>query len=421
MNKLSSIRKYICIFLLLVASRAFLFIYFESTDETLGSSGNILLQLLWGIVYLGSGVFIIIYRERFLKILDFPQTIFFSVIFTYCFLSIIWSADPSLTFQRSVALIGTTLFSFTIITLFNFEQLKEIITDYYIIAIIGSVLLALFLPAFGTMLDHVEAGAWRGIYPHKNLLGRLMALGAVLFGGLALREKRNKNLLLSFCCFLLVILSQSAGALLISLALIAFVWLARILKIDTPFRIFSSITIVTISLLGLTISLLNPELVLGTFGKDITLTGRTVLWFYAWTAILDRFYLGYGYSAFWAGVDSPSQKILNNISWEAPHSHNGILDLWLDVGLIGLLLFLSIFIYLIYRSFKNYRQKRSIQHEWAMIILLFLLLASIPESILLKQNDIHWILFIIAASIPSMNYLNSFKYYLIHEKFVDLR
>ncbi|WP_049558612.1 O-antigen ligase family protein, partial [Limnoraphis robusta] len=74
---------------------------------------------------------------------------------------------------------------------------------------------------------------------------------------------------------------------------------------------------------------------LGLIGKDPSLTGRTDLWAWAREMIDKRPWLGYGYTAFWQGLDGGSAYIIRAARWPVPYSHNGILDLWLDIGLLG--------------------------------------------------------------------------------------
>ena len=58
-------------------------------------------------------------------------------------------------------------------------------------------------------------------------------------------------------------------------------------------------------------------------------------------AILKHPWLGYGYQAFWRGVDGPSVDV-HLSGWIPPHAHNGFLDLALDLGIAGPLLFVCL-------------------------------------------------------------------------------
>ena len=83
----------------------------------------------------------------------------------------------------------------------------------------------------------------------------------------------------------------------------------------------------------------NYGLLLNSFNRDETLTGRIPLWAGVLEMIAQKPWLGYGYGAFWTG-NGPSAIVWLIAGWKAPHAHNNLLDIWLQVGLLGLVPFL---------------------------------------------------------------------------------
>ena len=75
--------------------------------------------------------------------------------------------------------------------------------------------------------------------------------------------------------------------------------------------------------------------------RNQDLTGRTEIWSMVMDAILEHPWLGYGYHAFWRGADGPSVDVRLS-GWIPPHAHNGFLDLALDFGIAGPLLFVCL-------------------------------------------------------------------------------
>ena len=71
------------------------------------------------------------------------------------------------------------------------------------------------------------------------------------------------------------------------------------------------------------------------FGRDVTLTGRTLVWEQLVPVAMGRPILGHGFGGFW----TTEKREVYDISG----SHNGYLDTILDLGFVGLILF-SIFI-----------------------------------------------------------------------------
>lgn len=150
----------------------------------------------------------------------------------------------------------------------------------------------------------------------------------------------------------------------------------------------------------------NLEFVLSSMGKDITLTGRTDIWAAVIEKIRERPLLGYGYSGFWLGENSESVDVLQNIEWEgAPNAHNGLLDLWIDLGFLGVSVFLLGFLMSYIRGLRWLRLTKSVEALWVLEFLPFMLIDSQDASNILGQNDIFWALYVaVVLSIPILGH-----------------
>lgn len=93
------------------------------------------------------------------------------------FLSIVWSDAPSVSIRQSVALMGTTLFGIYLATRYRLKEQLHLLGWVFGIAAVLSLIFAIALPSYGLQ----NGQSWQGIYHHKNLLGRIMALGVVTF------------------------------------------------------------------------------------------------------------------------------------------------------------------------------------------------------------------------------------------------
>lgn len=135
-------------------------------------------------------------------------------------------------------------------------------------------------------------------------------------------------------------------------------------------------------------------------GKDLTLTGRTSIWEYGLIKAKDHFWLGTGYRTFW--VDSNTYDFfVYNPYWGAfvmNNGHNGFIDVYLETGIIGLILFI-IFLgayckrLFIKRLITDHFIKKQI--IFSLALLLFYLGYSITEQVTLEQSDLFWMLLVI--------------------------
>ncbi len=310
--------------------------------------------------------------------------------------SVFWSVAPAKTIRRGMALVGTTMFGLYLATRYSVRQQLQLLGWMFGIAATLSVLFALVLPKYGIM-GGVHAGSWRGIYPNKNSLGQFMSLSAMIFCLLAIGTKRNYLLL--WCGFglslILLLLSASTSSL------VNLVILLTVLPVSQTLRWHYKLMIPALIVIGTAGGSLyvwfkaNTESLLASIGKDPTLTGRTEMWPFVLEMIGRRPLLGYGYNGFWLGwKGEESSYVWSAIGWEAPNSHNGWLELWLDVGLLGVSIYLIRFWTILLRSLIWVRLSRKTESLWPLIFLVYTVLANLTESAMMGENSILWVLYV---------------------------
>jgi len=140
---------------------------------------------------------------------------------------------------------------------------------------------------------------------------------------------------------------------------------------------------------------LNIEtIVVDILGKDLTFTGRTDIWMAAIQLIKIRPWLGYGYEAFWNGMDGPSAYILRAVKWPVPDAHNGFVELTLNLGLIGLSIFIVGYVINLTRSIFKVRTTSGVDFIWPLLYLVYVPLSNFPEQSLLIPNNILWVIYV---------------------------
>lgn len=321
--------------------------------------------------------------------------------------SVSWSFAPEVTLRRSVALIGTTLFGMYLATRYTPSELLRLFAWTFSIGALLSVVFVLVLPTYGLMpyQGHIVV---RGIYRHKNLLARLMALNAATLLLLVPSSRRHRWVIwTSFGLSVgLLLLSTSKSGLVLFLILLALLPIYRAMQLKDTIAVPFLLIAVVVSGVSAMWLLDNLEFVLNSIGKDITLTGRTYIWAAVIEKIQERPLLGYGYSGFWLGEDSESVDVLKNIDWKgAPNAHNGLLDLWIDLGFLGVSVFLLGFLMSYIRGLRWLRLTKSVEALWVLEFLPFMLIDSQDASNILGQNDIFWALYVaVVLSIPILGH-----------------
>ncbi len=314
-------------------------------------------------------------------------------------LSTLWSDDPGLTLSRSISLLAPTALGMLIASRFTPAELVRVLAFALGIPAVISLIVVLVLPSDG--ISSIDYGtAWRGVYNNKNSFGRAMALCVAVFMLVALDGERHRRMawLGVAGALTLVVMARSAGSLVVSLALLSVIPLFRSLRL----RFTTAVGVWTVSiLLGailLTLFVANLEPVFAALGRDTTLTGRTEIWAAVMTSIAHRPWLGYGYNAFWQQWSGPSAAVLSAVGWDTPHSHNGWLDLWLDLGLVGLITFGLGLGLAVQAGLVRARQTNRAADLLPLVFLTYLVLINMSEASILKQHSLFWAMYVAALS-----------------------
>lgn len=355
-----------------------------------------LLRLLFFFIYVVTLFLLVAHWKKVLYVLSKDR--FLWILVGLAVVSVLWSDAPEITKIRSIALVGTTLFGLYLATRYSLKQQIQLLGWTFGIVLVLSLLFALVLRKYG-IEGGIHAPAWRGIYTHKNVFGKMMILSALTFLLLATGSTKNRRLL--WCgfglsiSFLLLARSTSSLGNLVILILVFFVLRPFRWRYDLMIPALIAIATVGGSLIAWFMA--NANVVLGAVGKDTNLTGRGDMWPYILEKIWERPWLGYGYSAFWRGLDGESAYVWYAVRWQPPHAHNGFLDLWLNVGLLGVSIFAIGFVISFLRALAWVRLSRKSEGFWPGIYLIYFLLGNQTETSLMIQNDIFWVLYVAVA------------------------
>lgn len=273
-------------------------------------------------------------------------------------LSVTWSDDPSGSLDRAARFVALVVFCGYVAHRYSPSEFVQLFTWGFGIAVAASLLVMVVSPATGhSNIGGGYENAWRGGFIHKNWLGAAMSLG-LFTSGYSYSIRANRRLVsgLTFLgCLFLLGMSQSATALGSTAATVLLLAvLAAIGSHRTPIlRGFALLGtgLVLVVLIVSPIIIANtdlthlPELI----GRSATLTGRTGVWRAVEEAASFRPIAGYGYG-FWDHASVTRSNIWLEVDWEAPHAHNTWLEALLQLGIVGLVLTVIIWLVPLCRS-----------------------------------------------------------------------
>lgn len=344
-----------------------------------------LYQLAFLLIYL---ITVLLLALRWKKSLyKLTKTNFVLGFILFAIVSILWSSAPDATLRASIKLIGSGLFGLYLSTRYSLRQLVLILAWVSGISIVLSFLFVILLPQYGVM-GGVHAGTWRGVYMHKNILGSRMVISITVFLLLifANREYRWIPWLGISLAVILLLLSKSTASLLNGFFCIAFFWILQTLRWNYRLMVLSLSMITSIAMLLMIYLGSNLEPIAQLLGKDLTFSGRSTLWAAAWEMIQRRPLLGYGFDGFWHGMDGESAYVWVVTGWKMTHAHNGFIEVWLELGLLGFLIFLLSFAQNLSRALTLVRLSSTSIAFYPVISLLLLLTSNLAESSLLSSD-----------------------------------
>ena len=96
-------------------------------------------------------------------------------------LSTFWSVDPETTQRRAIALTMTSLLGIYLFVRFDFNDLMRFLTFCFAVLIGVSFAYLVIFPEVATHQEGAHVGSFRGVFFHKNNMGRQCAFAMAIF------------------------------------------------------------------------------------------------------------------------------------------------------------------------------------------------------------------------------------------------
>lgn len=201
----------------------------------------------------------------------------------------------------------------------------------------------------------------------------------VLFRRLNNRIKKSIVVML-FLCIVLIILSKSSTGIVIVFLFLPLMMIIKNKRIAN-IAIIGSISFgVLLPLMNLSSSFFN-KIIVALFNKTMTFSGRKYIWDFALDNLLENPFIGSGFNSTDYLFRDKVVPIYDRI---AAHSHNGFLDVFLQSGLIGVVLIIGI----IYISFKQIDKFDKTEARLIRVYLIVFIIFNSMEPYLLQNISI---------------------------------
>ncbi|MGI9418746.1 MAG: O-antigen ligase family protein [Geminicoccaceae bacterium] len=321
-----------------------------------------------------------------------------ALVVALAWLSNFWSVAPEITSRRCIALTVTTLMGVYLFVRFDLTTLLRFLVTVSALLAIGCIAWVVFIPDYGLHSDATHSGAWRGIFFHKNTTGRVMVYGlAIVIAAWASGTTHRGLLLIAGLLILLVIAgTTSQTTLLGALVLIGGLIAVRMVRGNAVKSALVTLVVLAVAWHGALIGVASYDLILEALGRDASLTGRTEIWTYTLEHALKQPFTGYGYDAFWNGELSPGAQYA--AYWKTPHSHNGWLEVFIALGLPGVILVAAIMLTTLARAVVLARYYPTTTPAILIVLVCFAMLTiGMSEPVFLEKHTFDWMLLVAVA------------------------
>lgn len=277
----------------------------------------------------------------------------------------------------------------------DFKNFINALNILFTLLIIYNLILAIFVQSSYMYIGYQGSQkVFVGTFESRNGISMVMipAIAFILIRSEYIYEKvRNKDILLCFMVLIIILLSKSSTGFIVGSLLVIYVLLLKKIKINI--NINKLMSIYTIIYTQVVIFRIQETVFRGfienTLQKNVTLTGRTLIWDFIMKIIPNSLIFGYGRN------DIIAQ---NAIIRDVTEAHNGLLEILLCTGIIGLFVFILILL----NAFKALNKSNSkISYILSMAIFLYFCIA-LTESAFTYTKIGFWILIIISSNIEKI-------------------
>jgi exopolysaccharide production protein ExoQ len=312
-------------------------------------------------------------------------------------ISAIWSLNPATSLYDGMQLFMTIILGFIFA--------KSVRPTKGLMLLFSALCISMFLSFVCYKFFPSQAIGWtgefRGIYHHKNEMGIYSAVLMLISICLLANGLHRMLAAMGLMAGGVALYLSHAGTPMVSiLAVFLLVPMCVIYRVNSNAFTFTLGATAIVGSIGAAYILFNGidlfGTLLGEVGKDSTLTGRTVLWDFAYKAIGNKPLLGYGYKGWWDDHNVSVPLLRYVVGQDLWFFHNVYLETTVAFGVPGLILFVTTMLVAFRRAVARYASNPDAVQMWHLLYLIMLAIYATAENPLFANHSIHQ--FLLAAN-----------------------
>ncbi len=278
------------------------------------------------------------------------------------------------------------------------DVLRWLLTVSLVVEILSGIILDVPFPTLGVEGLISFGGPVQGLFGSRNLLGFVAVLALITFvvEWRARAVPRHVAVYSLAIASVLVVLSGSPTALVLVVMLL-FAELALAIARRTPRdrRRRVDIAVASLTAFGFVAALAMHRPIIDFFSARSGFASRAELWSETISWVRHRPINGWGLFGTWEDQPFPTNIINNTLGVPNASALNAYLDVVLQLGWVGLLLFAAFSTIALARAWLAAADRRSVVYAWLPLTLVALLVESAFESY--TFSDLGWMLLVVCA------------------------
>jgi exopolysaccharide production protein ExoQ len=331
----------------------------------------------------------------------------------WCTASVFWSQNPGTTLASSLYQLAWAYLAIYLAMVRDTIQVVRVVGDVLRFLLAGSLALEVFSGLVASEPVHylgvsgtiAHLGPIQGIFGSRNALALISVVALVTFF-VEWRTRsvtRGRAALSIPLAVISLLLSRSPVAMaVVAIVIVGALFLVLLRSIKDEGRRFSvQVTLAVASAIAAAAAWVLRDPIIALMDARSMLNVRHELWIQIWDFSSSRSLVGWGWTGIWRPDELPYNVINALVAHPQSNGLNAYLDVLLQLGWAGVLVFGVLVVLALGRSWLVASNKRSVIHTWTPLVLLALLATSATESVALV--DYGWLLLVICTVNASQN------------------
>lgn len=344
-----------------------------------------IILLVWGVI----GAVILIDRMRWRS--NWSNSRYLLVFLCYAASSVFWGSGVE-SLLKAFVLVFVSYVIFVVAHSLSISLFFSYVRHALFLLVFFSLVVSVIRPDIGVVDHWMHEGQWSGIFQSKQSLGFACALYVYMMAVTYRDKYKYYHWVSAFVAIFVLIMSGSRGGGVVALFAVLLFYINRnggkgVLYIYAAWVFL----VCALGFYSVYYFYGNRLPFFDFFGFEVDLTERTYIWQYALSWMDGKLFLGYGLNSFWSRGEV-SGLFEREFEWFLDNYHSGYVGLFVELGLLGLIVFSFVvarLIFLIFAFIKIESSSSSSEFCELMGLVCLILTANLTESFLLRSTSFY--------------------------------